>query len=126
MKNFVQPGSILDLTVPAGGVVSGTPIKVGSFLAVPQCTVTPAEVTAAGAGVLKFAGKVDGVFEFAKINAQAWGEGDPIYFNTTSGDMTNVSAAGVFLVGAATEVAANPSTIGRVRLNGVALPAAQA
>lgn len=126
MKNFVQPGSILDLTVPAGGVVSGTPLKIGSFLVVPQCTVTAAEVTAAGAGVLKFAGKIDGVFEFTKISAQAWAEGDLIYFNTTSGFMTNVSATGVFLAGAATEAAANPSAVGRVRLNGVALPAAQA
>lgn len=126
MKNFVQPGSILDLTVPAGGVVSGTPVKIGSFLAIPQCTVTAAEVTAAGAGVRKFAGKIDGVFEFTKISAQAWAEGDLIYFNTTSGFMTNVSATGVFLAGAATEAAANPSAVGRVRLNGVALPAAQA
>lgn len=126
MKTFVQPGSILDLTVPAGGVVSGVAIKIGNLIVVPQCTVTAAEVTAAGAGVLKFAGKLDGVFELAKINAQAWAEGDLIYFSTTSGNMTNVSATGVFLVGAATEVAANPSTVGRVRFNGVTLPAAQA
>lgn len=125
MKNFSQPGSILDLIVPAGGVVSGQPIKIGAFLAVPQCTVTAAEVTAAGAGVLEFAGKVDGVFEFTKISAQAWAEGDLIYFNTTSGFMTNVSATGVFLVGAATAPALNPSGTGFVRLNGVTLPAAQ-
>lgn len=126
MKNFSQPGSILDLTVPAGGVVSGTPVKIGLFLAVPQCTVTAAEVTAAGAGVLKFAGKIDDVFEFTKISAQAWVEGDAIYFNTSSGFMTNVSATGVFLVGAATAPAANPSSTGFVRLNAVTLPAAQA
>lgn len=125
MKTFIQHGSILDLTVPAGGVVSGVPIKIGAFLVVPQCTVTAAEVTAAGAGVLKFAGKVDGVFELTKISAQAWAEGDLIYFNTSSGFMTNVSATGVFLVGAATEAAVNPSPVGRVRFNGVSLPAAQ-
>jgi predicted RecA/RadA family phage recombinase len=126
MKTFVQHGSIIDLTVPAGGVVSGAAIKVGTFLAIPQCTVTAAEVTEAGAGVLKFAGKLDGVFELAKISAQAWAEGDVIYFNTSTGLMTNVSATGVFLVGAATEAAANPTAVGRVRLNAVSLPAAQA
>jgi predicted RecA/RadA family phage recombinase len=126
MRTFVQHGDILDLTVPAGGVQSGVAVKIGAFLVVPQCTVTAAEVTAAGAGVRKFAGKLSGVFELPKINAQAWAEGDLIYFNTTSGNMTNVSAAGVFLVGAASEAAANPSTVGRVRLNAVALPAAQA
>lgn len=125
MKTFIQHGSIIDLTVPAGGVVSGVPIKIGTFLVVPQCTVTAAEVTAAGAGILKFAGKVDGVFELTKISAQAWAEGDLIYFNTSSGFMTNVSATGVFLVGAATEAAVNPSSVGRVRFNGVSLPAAQ-
>lgn len=126
MRTYVQPGSILDLTVPAGGVVSGQAIKIGNFLVVPQCTVTAAEVTAAGAGVRKFAGKVDGVFELTKISAQAWAEGDLIYFNPTSGFMTNVSATGAFLAGAATEAAANPSSVGRVRFNAVALPAAQA
>lgn len=126
MRNYSQPGSILDLTVPAGGVVSGTPIKIGSFLVVPQCTVTAAEVTAAGAGVLEFAGKIDGVFEFTKISAQAWAEGDLVYFNTSSGFVTNVSATGVFLIGAATAPALNPSSTGFVRLNGITLPAAQA
>lgn len=126
MRTYVQPGDILDLTVPAGGVVSGVAIKIGNFIVVPQCSITAAEVTAAGAGVRKFAGKLGGVFDLAKINAQAWAEGDLIYFNTTSGNMTNVSAAGVFLVGAATENAPNPSTVGRVRFNAVALPAAQA
>lgn len=125
MRTYVQPGSILDLTVPAGGVVSGVALKIGNFIVVPQCTVTAAEVTAAGAGVLKFAGKLDGVFELTKISAQAWAEGDIIYFNTTSGFMTNVSATGVFRVGAATEAAANPTSVGRVRFDGVSLPAAQ-
>ena len=126
MRNFSQPGSILDLTVPAGGVVSGTPIKIGVFLVVPQCTVTAAEVTAAGAGVLDFAGTIDGVFELPKISAQAWTEGELIYFNNSTGLMTNVSATGVFIAGAATAAAANPSATGFVRLNAVTLPAAQA
>lgn len=126
MRSYIQPGSILDLTVPAGGVISGVAIKIGTLLVIPQCTVTAAEVTAAGAGVLKFAGKTDGVFELTKISAQAWAEGDLIYFNTSTGNMTNVSATGVFLAGAATEAAANPSAVGRVRLNAVSLPAAQA
>jgi len=126
MRSFSQPGSILDLIVPAGGVVSGVPIKIGVFLVVPQCTVTAAEVTAAGAGVLEFAGKIDGVFELSKISAQAWAEGDAIYWNNTTGLMTNVSVTGVFLAGAATAAAANPTATGFVRLNPVTLPAAQA
>lgn len=125
MRSYIQAGSILDLTVPAGGVVSGVAIKIGTLLAIPQCTVTAAEVTAAGAGVLKFAGKIDGVFDLQKISAQAWAEGDLIYFNTSTGNMTNVSATGVFLVGAAVEPTANPTATGKVLLNAVTLPVAQ-
>lgn len=124
MKSFVQPGSILDLTVPAGGFVSGHLYKVGAIVGVPQCTVTADEVTADP--TIKAAVKVDGVFELNKISAQAWAEGDLIYMNTTSRAVTNVSATGVVLVGVATEVAANPSAVGRVRLNGVSAPAAVA
>lgn len=126
MRNFVQPGSILDFTVPAAGVSSGLPVKIGAFLAVPQTTVTAAEVTTAGAGVLKFAGKLDGVFEVTKVSAQAWAEGDLIFWNSANGQFTNVSATGLFRVGAATEAAINPSATGRVRLDGVAIPAAVA
>lgn len=124
MKSFVQPGSILDLTVPSTGVLSGQIYKIGAFIAVAQCTVTPEQVTAEPG--IKAAMKVDGVFELTKISAQAWAEGDLIYMNTTSRALTNASATGVVLVGVATEVAANPSAVGRVRLNGVSAPAAVA
>lgn len=124
MKTFVQHGDILDLTVPATGVVSGELYKIGAFIGVAQCTVTPAQVT--NEPGVKAAIKLGGVFELNKINAQAWAEGDLIYMNTTSRALTNASATGLVLVGAATEAATNPSTTGRVRLNGVAAPAAVA
>lgn len=117
MKVFVQPGSIIDLTAPAGGFTSGVPVRVGAFFGVPQCTVP--------AGV-KGAVKLDGVFELPKVSAQAWTEGQLIYSPAAGGALTSVSAAGVFLVGVATEAAANPSAVGRVRLNGVGVVAVAA
>lgn len=112
MRVYIQPGSIIDLTAPSGGFVSGVPVRIGSFYGVPQCTV---------AQTLKGAVKLDGVFELPKVSAQAWTEGQIIYSPAAGGLLTNVSATGLYAVGVATEPAANPSAVGRVRLNGVAV-----
>ena len=117
MKTFIQHGDCLTVPAPAGGTVSGELYKVGAIIGVAATT----EV--AGAPVVL---KLDGVFGLTKISAQAWAIGEPIYMNTSSRALTNVSAAGLVLVGAATEVAANPSTTGACRLNGVSAPAAVA
>jgi len=111
MRNYIQPGSIIDLTAPAGGFTSGVPVRLGSFYGVPQCTV------AVG---IKGAVKLDGVFELPKVSAQAWTEGQIIYSPAAGGLVTNVSATGLYPIGVATEAAANPSAVGRVRLNGTA------
>ena len=117
MKTFIQHGDCLTVPAPAGGTVSGELYKVGSIVGVAATT----EV--AGAPVVL---KLDGVFGLTKISAQTWAIGDPIYLNTTSRALTNVSATGLVLVGMATEVAANPSSTGACRLNGVSAPAAVA
>lgn len=110
MRTFIQPGDIIDLVAPAGGFTSGVITRVGAFVGVPQCTVAAGQVGAV---------KLTGVFELTKVSAQAWTQGQLIYLNAAGTQLTNVSATGVFLVGAATEPAANPSAVGRVRLSGV-------
>ena len=113
MKNYIQPGDCLTVPAPTGGTVSGGLYLVGSIVGVAATTEE------AGDPVVL---KTEGVFELAKVNAQAWSVGDPIYMNTTSRNATNASATGVVLIGVATEEAANPSSAGRVRLNGVSAP----
>jgi len=117
MQNYIQPGKILTVTAPAGGCTSGKAYKVGGIIGVASTTV------AAGESVEL---QVEGVFRLEKVSAQAWAVGDPIYFNATSGLVTNASAAGVVLVGIATAAAVNPSSVGNVRLNGTLGIAAQA
>lgn len=117
MKTFIQHGDCITVPAPAGGTLSGEIYKVGSIVGV------AATAEEAGASVVL---KLCGVFGLNKINAQAWAIGDPVFMNTTSRVLTNVSAAGLVLVGVATEVAANPSTVGACRLNGVSAPAAVA
>jgi len=54
----------------------------------------------------------------AKTSAQAWAVGNPIYSIAATNVLTNVAGTGNYLVGVATAIAANPSAVGRVRLNG--------
>lgn len=107
----------MTVPAPAGGTVSGGLYKVGALIGVAATTEPAGEPV-----VLK----TGGVFELAKISAQAWAVGDALFMNTSSRALTNVSAAGLVLVGAATEVAGNPSAVGACRLNGVCAPAAVA
>lgn len=115
-RTYIQPGDVVPFTAPAAGVVAGTPIKIGSLIVIPQTT--------AAVGV-SFEGMVVGVHEVAKVSAQAWTEGQQINFDTTAKLATTVTT-GNFKMGIATEVAANPTAVGRVRLNGVDAGAALA
>lgn len=106
--NKIQDGGLLTVVAPAGGTISGQMYKVGGIIGVAMTTQNAGENVVLG---------VDGVHEVLKTSAQAWAQGDPLYFITGTRLLTNVSATGVFLVGVATEVAVNPSAVGRVRLN---------
>lgn len=113
MKNFVQPGDVVTLTSPAGGVLSGDPILVGSIFGVAAYdAVAGAEVEVA----------VVGVYELPK-GAGAILQGASIYFDGDDNVVTGVSAEGLYPVGAATEAAGADAPIVRVRLNGVAVAA---
>lgn len=107
MKNAVQNGEILTLTAPYART-SGQGMLVGSIFGV--CTTD----VASGASV---EAEVGGVFDLAKLSAQAWTVGQLIYWDDTNKQTTTVSTSNK-LIGVATAAAANPSATGRVRLNG--------
>jgi predicted RecA/RadA family phage recombinase len=108
MKNFIETGEVLNVPAPSGGVLSGGVVIIGSLIGIAETTqavgVTVAVVT-------------KGVFELPKVSAQAWAVGNPIYWDSGAGNATTTSTSNT-LLGYATEVAANPSSVGRVRLNG--------
>lgn len=114
MKNFVQPGEVLEFTAPAGGVVSGTGVKIGDIL------VISLETKAAGE---RFRGVRTGVVDHAKLSAQAWNEGDQVNWDNTNKRFTTVTT-GNFRAGVAAAAAANPTATGKVVLAGVNLGAA--
>ncbi len=102
MKNFVQPGESIELTAPAGGVVSGVGVQIGELLVISTVTITPAQVTA---GINRFNGLVEGVITHKKAASQAWIEGARVYWNegakefTTSGSGNLPAGYAVVAVG---------------------------
>ena len=103
MKNFIQPGGTVTLTAPSD-VSSGAGLLVGSLFGVASGDA------ASGADVEAV---TEGVFDLAKTSAQAWSQGDKVYWDDTNKECTTV-AAGNVLIGVAMADAANPTDTGRV------------
>jgi predicted RecA/RadA family phage recombinase len=110
-SNKVAEGGVMTLAVPAGGVTSGVGVLIGSIFLIALQTV-------AFAATAVFDGAADGIWDLAKTNAQAWNLGDKIFWDNTNKVATTV-ANGTRSIGVAVAAAANPSTVGRVRLDGV-------
>jgi predicted RecA/RadA family phage recombinase len=107
MQNYIQEGEVLTLLAPRT-VVSGEGALVGSIFG-----VATSDVTSGDEGEFQ----TEGVCELAKVSAQAWAVGDKIYWDNSAHLCSNVSTVGQ-LIGVATEVAANPTSVGRVKLLG--------
>lgn len=101
MKNFVQKGEVLDMTAPAGGVTVGQPLAIGSLFGIANDNI------AAGS---PFPYVIEGVVSnLPKKPAEAWAEGqalywDPVnvYLTTTAGALKKVAVAVVAALAADT------------------------
>lgn len=107
---YQHDGDVMPYPAPSGGVVSGTPVMIGSLFVVPL--VTAAET-------VEFNGMTTGVHGLAKTSAQAWTAGQKIYWNTGTSKADSDGTTGP-LIGTAAAIAANPTDTGYVRLNGIA------
>jgi predicted RecA/RadA family phage recombinase len=110
MQNFNQPGEIIQLIAPSGGVVAGAPKLIGSLVVVPCVTV---------AQTLPFSAAVTGVFTVPKATGTGWTEGLKVYWDVADGEF-NTSSSGNTLVGVAVAVAGSADATGLVRFDGVA------
>lgn len=108
MNNYIQPGHVLTLTAPGGGVVSGQGVQIGQLFVVAAADAAATE---------PFEGQAVGVFTLPKNGAQAWTEGQLLYWTGTE---VNTTATGNLLIGAAAEDVLAAPTTGPVRLNGIA------
>lgn len=106
MINAVQDGRVLTLTAPYA-VASGVGAQVGSIFGV---------ATADIANGVEGEFETEGVFDLAKTSAQAWTVGQKIYWDNNNKRCDSDGTVGI-LIGAATAVAANPSSTGYVKLN---------
>jgi predicted RecA/RadA family phage recombinase len=115
MDNYTNPGEVNTFTAPTGGVVSGEAYMIGSLLVIATATV---------AQTLPFEGLAKGVVRVRKLGADAWAEGDKVYFDAAASPdsvfTTDVGSPALPLVGVAVEdIDASPAvTTGRVRLDG--------
>ncbi|MBV2183849.1 MAG: DUF2190 family protein [Rhizobium sp.] len=103
MKNFISTGDILEVVAPYD-VTSGDGVLVGSIFGIASgdaVTGQPVNI------------KRSGVFDHAKLSAQAWTQGAAIYWDNTARLLTTVTTSNT-LVGSAAVAAANPSATGRV------------
>lgn len=108
MKNFIQPGDILTLTAPSGGVVSGNVYKINDLIVVAVHSAAVGE---------DFEGRCTGVMEVPKASADSFSAGAKIYWNDSSKEMTTTSG-GNTLVGVASETVASGIDVAPVRWNG--------
>src|SRR5262245_43424604 len=108
MKNYVQPGKVLTLVAPSGGVVSGTGYKIGSIIAI---------ATHNADQTLPFEGVVAGVHKVAKVTSQAWTQGALLYYVSATKNFST-SSGGNTLAGVAERAAGTNDTTGYIRLNG--------
>ncbi|WP_018407923.1 DUF2190 family protein [Methylocystis rosea] len=107
--SFIQSGEAVEFAAPYA-VASGAGALIGAIFGVAQTTLGNGE---------RGAFQLCGVWELAKNSAEAWTEGAKIYWDNTNKRCTT-TASGNTLIGVATEAAANPSSVGRVRLGIVA------
>lgn len=114
MQNFIQNGHVITVTTPAGGTTSGEGLIVGNIFGI-------AAYSAAEGDPLELA--TTGVYQLPKASATVLTVGARVAWDNTAKNI-NVSGAGRFPVGVATEAAGNGIPSVAVRLDGVATVAA--
>jgi len=107
MKNYIQTGENITITATAAGT-SGKGLLLGKLFGILMADVKVNEEVEL---------KLVGVFDLPKTEAQAWTVGAAIYWDETN-KLCTTTASGNTKIGHAVEVAANPSTVGIVRLSG--------
>jgi predicted RecA/RadA family phage recombinase len=112
MKNYVSDGDNLTLTVPAGGVLGGVPILIGTNI----FGVPVADNATVGDS---FSLRVRGVFsDMPKAAGATWAEGDAVYWDNTAKNLTKTATSNT-RVGTAVVAALSADTVGTVKIGPV-------
>jgi predicted RecA/RadA family phage recombinase len=108
-KTYIQPGHTLTVTAPAGGVLSGDRVLIGTLFGIAQYDA----VEGADVEIL-----TEGVVEIAKTSALQIDVGDRLFWDATN-KVVNKTATAQVCVGVAVSAAANPSATVRMKLGAV-------
>ncbi len=114
MKTFIQNGTMITVTAPAGGIASGAGFIVGSLFGV-------AAVTAAEGESVEIA--TTGVYELPKDPTAVIALGDRVSWDDAAKQI-KPPAVGLYPVGIAIEAAGSGVATLKVRLDGIATQAA--
>lgn len=106
MKNYLQKGATLAF-VAGADYLAGAPVILGSMIGMVEAAVLTGATGSAA---------VEGVFSVDKVSAQAWAQGDKIYWDVSLAKFTNVADTDSVFAGVAAKAAANPSAKGELKL----------
>ncbi|MBS7545729.1 DUF2190 family protein [Ancylobacter oerskovii] len=109
MKNFRRSGNSNPVPAPAGGVLSGDGVLVGSLFGIAAASAAEGELVELACV---------GVFDLKKTAGQTWTVGARIYWDAAA-KVATVTPASNTVIGLAVAPAASSSATGLVRLNGV-------
>ena len=108
-RNYIQPGRVLTVPAPTGGVLSGAPVLIGTLFGVAQHDA----VEGADLEIL-----TEEVVELPKAAPLAIGIGDRLFWNAGDGVLDKTATAQL-CVGVAVLPAASADTVVRVKLGAV-------
>jgi predicted RecA/RadA family phage recombinase len=111
MKSFIQPGNVVTLVAPTGGVKSGDLVQIGMFIGI-------AAIDAAEGDDFECA--LTGVYELPKTAGSGIDQGAIVLWDASASACVGAPGAGNTPIGAATEAAGSSATKVRVRLDGIA------
>ena len=114
MKTFIQPGNVISVTAPTGGVASGGGIIVGSLFGIATRDALEGEYTEIA---------TTGVFDLNKDAATVIEQGERVAWDDTAREIA-LPGVGLYPVGIATMAAGDGATTVTVRLDGIATVAA--
>lgn len=106
MKNFVQEGEVIDVTVSGSAVASGDVVLVGSLVGVAQISAAVGEVCSVA---------LEGVYTVPKKSTDTFNQGDKLYWDNSAKNVTTTTSGNTF-AGFAWIAGGNGDTTTQLRL----------
>jgi len=107
MKNFIQPGEIMEFANCGTAISSGDMVVIGERVGVAMVDIA----ATSGSGSVS----MEGVYSLPKTTSQAWAQGDKLFRDASTGKLTT-TATGNTPVGYAFEAAESSANTGSCKL----------